>query len=241
MSTPTYKNLSSLVELDESRRRENSRNGSTETRVYIAQYSVCVAAQKAYNTIGTGDLAGYLIQSSTVEPMRGLMGKLVDVWSAGGDDGNPETNPLPSDQVSVTGTNQSPRTERHVRYVGLATIAGEIERIETAIKGSSQGQRDTAYSALSALGKELVDKIRAGNEAFYLATLSYSWVTHSYSLPTMYRGGWVESPGGPLAGYFVGSIAWLRASDDLQYNNGIWALTRTWLGADAWDTDLYSA
>ena len=240
MSTPTYKNLSALVELDESRRRENSQNGSTETRIYIGTYAVAAAAQKAYGTIGTGDLSGYLIKSSTVEPMRGLLGKLVDVWSAGGEDGNPSTNPLPSDQVSVSGTNQSPKTERNPRYLSLETIAGELERVETAIKGSAQGQRDAAYSALSATGQELVDKIRRGNESYYLASLSYSWVTHSYTLPTMYRGGWVEAPGGPLAGYFVGDIAWLRTSDDLQYSNGIWALTRTWLGADAWDADLYS-
>ncbi|TXH10000.1 MAG: hypothetical protein E6R03_15975 [Hyphomicrobiaceae bacterium] len=238
MSNPTHLNLTSLIEQPESRARENG-DAQTEARIYIADYDTCKAAQKTKNTVGTGDLAGYLIRTSKVEPIRGLAAKLIDVWVAGGDDADPESNPLPADEVNVTGTNQSPKTERHPRYISLAAIAGEMDRVDSAIKGGTKPERDAAYNALSTLGKELVTKIRNGNEAYYLATLTYSWATHSYTLPTMYRGGWVEAVSGPLSGYFVGTISWLRAADDLSYSNGIWRLTRTWLGADAWDSQLY--
>lgn len=242
MSTPTFKNLSSLVEQPDSRSREWTRDGGLiETRIYVAEYDVAVAGQKSPYTVGTGDLTGFIIRSSTVQAMRPLLGKLVDVWQAGGEDGDPEANPLPSDTVSVSGTNQSPKTERHPRYISLASIAGELGYVEDALRGATPTKRDDAYAELSALGQELVDKIRAGNESFYMASLRYSWTSYYYTAPTMYRGGWVEPPGGPLAGYFVGSISWLREADDLNFDGNFWQLTRNWLGGPngSWDNQLY--
>lgn len=240
MSSPTHKNLSALIEQPDSRRRENG-DKQTEVRIYIADYDTCKAAQKVKNTVGTGDLTGYIITTSIVEPIRGLAAKLIDTWVAGGDDGNPETNPLPSDEVALSATNQSPRTERHPRYISLAGIEDELANVETATRSQNKTERNAAYAALSVLGKELVDKLRAGNESYYLATLRYSWATHSYVAPTSTSGGYIESVGGPLKDYFVPGIQWLREADNLDYSGGIWRLTRSWLGARdfSWDTDLY--
>jgi hypothetical protein len=206
-----------------------------------------VAAIKTVDTLGSGDLTGYILRSSIVDRSKGDIGKLTDVWAVGGDDADPGDAPLPADEVAVSATNQSPRTERHPRFAHLAAIADELGNVEDALRAPSPTERAVAYSLLSATagsllgGKALVDKIRAGNEAYYLATLRYSWATHSYGVPNSTRGGYVETISGPLASYFTGSISWLREADDLQWSNGIWRRTRSWLGADAWDADLYPA
>jgi hypothetical protein len=237
MSSATLKNLGSLIEQPESRSRNWSKEGLTETRIYVAEYAVAKAAQKPPGTIGSGDLAGFVIRSSNIESIRGLAARLTDVWSYGGDDGDPEVNPLPADEVALQATNQSPKLERHPNY---ATLTGaQFDLVDLAIKAATDAERAAAYAALPTLGKELVDLIRAGNESYYLATLRYSWVTHSYSLPSSTRGGYVETVGGPLASYFIGTIAWLREADNLDYQNGIWRRTISWLGADAWNADIY--
>lgn len=238
MSSPTHKNLSSLIEQPDSRRRENGDN-NTEVRIYVAEYEVCKAAQKARNTVGTGDLTGYLIRSSVVEPIRGLAARLIDTWVAGGDDADPETNPLPADEVSVVATNQAPSIERHPKYISLTPDV--LKLVDDACKAPNAPTRAQVYAQLNATAKELVDLIMGGHQTFYLATLRYTWSTHYYSAPNSYRGGWVEAPGGPLAGYFVGSISWLREADDLQQQDGIWRLTRNWLGGSHgnWSNKIY--
>jgi hypothetical protein len=239
-STPTYKNLDALLEQPESGRIEVSRSGRLLTKIYKAKYSVCTAAIKSVDTVGSGDTLGYLVRTSTVERSKGSLGILTDVWAAGGDDADPGDTPLPADEIGINPTNQAPRTERHPRYVSLAGISGELANVEDALRGTTATARAVAYSLLSATGKELVDKIRAGNESYYLATIRYSWATHSYSAPTSTRGGFRQSISGPLASYFTGTIEWLREADDVQYSNGIWRRTMSWLGADKWDAQIYA-
>lgn len=237
MVTPTYKNLDILIEQPESGRVESA-DSRTITKIYRAKYSVCVAAIKFKGTLGSGSLLGYEIRSSSVERERGDLGRLTDVWSAGGDDADPETTPLPQDEVAITANNLSPRLERHLKYSSLT--AAEFQKVDDAVRAPNASQRDAIKATLSTLGRELVDKITKGNESYYLATLRYSWVTHSYTVPNSTRGGYIDTiAGSPLAGYFLGTISWLREADNLEYSNGIWRLTRSWIGADAWDSDLY--
>ena len=246
-STPTYKNLDALIEQPESGRIEITRSGRLFTKIYASKYAVCVAALKAVDTLGSGTTSGYIIRSSSVDRTKGDLGKLTDVWAAGGEDADPGTLPLPADEVGVNATNQAPRTERHPRFAHLASIPGELANVETALRAQDETARTTAYNALSSTsgsvlgGKALVDKIRAGNESYYLATLRYSWATHSYGVPSSTRGGYVDTLSGPLASYFSGTISWLREADDVQYSGGIWRKTLSWLGADGWDSDLYPA
>lgn len=234
-STPTYKNLTALIEQPNSGGIKYGERLQI-TKIYKGKLADCIADALARGTVGTGDLAGFVVAESTVTPERGGLGVLTIVWESGG---SGASTPLPSDEVQVTPTNQSPRVERHPSFASLAAIDGELANVETACRAQNSAERNTAYATLSALGKKLVDKIRAGNESYYLATLRYSWATHSYTVPTTTRGGYVEAIGGPLASYFSGGIVWLREADDLQYSNGIWRRTISWLGADAWDADLY--
>lgn len=236
-STPTHKNLSSLVEQPDSGRIESAAQRRM-TKTYIATRAVALAALKTKGTLGSGDTSGYVLESSTYSPRKGDQALLTDVWVAGGDDADPESTPLPPDEVGVSGTNQGPRIERHPRYVSLT--AANLLLVDKAVKSPLADERAAAYADLSATGRELVDKIRKGNESYYLATLRYSWATHSFTIPSSTRGGYVDTISGPLASYFVGSISWLREADDLQLINGIWRLTSSWLGADSWDAQIYA-
>jgi hypothetical protein len=237
VSTPTYKNLTALIEQPESGAVEYG-DITILTKVYRGTYANCLADALSKGTAGSGATAGFQVQKSTVVRERGDIGKLTIVWEANGSGGGD----VPPDEVAVSPDNQSPRIERHPMFISLETIADELALVEDASRSQDQTTRDAAYAKLSDLGKKLVDKIRRGNETYYLAGLRYAWVTHYYTTPTMYRGGWIESPGGPLTGYFSGDIGWLREADDLQYSNGVWRLTRSWLGAPNmhWDAELYS-
>ena len=208
------------------------------TRTYVGIYSVCAAATWYKGDAGSGAEAGFQVASCTITKERGNHGKVVVVWESGGSGSG---QPLPLDEVAISPSNQNPRTARHPLYSSLT--AADLQNVEDACLKQSATERAAAYAALGATGQQLVDKIRLGNESYYLAALRYSWATHSYSIPTTTRGGYTESISGtPLSGYFVAGISWLREADDLQYSNGIWRRTRSWLGAadGHWDADLYA-
>lgn len=211
---------------------------TTRTRTYVGIYSVCEVAPWYKGDAGSGAESGFQVATCTITKERGNHGKVVVVWESGGEGSG---QPLPLDEVAVTPTNQNPRLERHPRYVSIGDA--EMANFETATRSTENYKRDAAFAALSTLGKELALFVRKGNESFYLATVRYSWATHSYSVPTSTRGGYIESISGtPLSGYFVSGITWLREADDLQYANGIWRRTRTWLGAPDghWLAEIYA-
>lgn len=243
-STPTYKNLSALIEQPNSGGIKYS-DRKQVTKIYKGLYADCEADALAKGTAGSGALTGFLVSESTVVPERGGLAVLTIVWESGGSDGS---TPLPPDEVGVQPDNAAPRTERAVMFRPLDTQTVGTEAVMdivfAAVHAQNKAARDTELAKLSGntLALKLVEKIRQGNESFYLASLRYVWATHYYALPTMTRGGYIDSPGGPLAGYFVSDIAWLREGDDLQYSNGVWRLTRSWLGTPNghWDSDLYS-
>ena len=211
---------------------------STITRTWVGIYSVCEAVTWYKGDAGSGAESGYQVAEVTITKERGNAGKVVVVWESGGSGSG---QPLPLDEIAVAPTNLQPRTARHPLYSSLS--AADLQKVEDAVLKQTSTERDAAYAALGSTGKQLVDKLRLGNESYYLASLRYSWATHSYSIPTTTRGGYVESISGtPLSGYFVSGISWLREADDLQYSNGIWRRTRSWLGAadGHWDSDLYA-
>lgn len=64
-STPTHINLSTLIERPDSGKIDSG-NQRRLTKLYTSTRSVVEAALKIKGTIGTGDLAGYLIE--TIKP-----------------------------------------------------------------------------------------------------------------------------------------------------------------------------
>lgn len=207
-----------------------------QTRAYhcLFSYGESQLGNFAKGTAGTGGQAGYTVGDSALTKQRGNIGLLTVNWEASSASSG---QPLPGDEVNVSATNQSPRTERHPAFATLT--AAEFKQVADALAAPDAKLRKPIYDLLPALGKSLVDIIIKGNESYYLATLRYQWTTHSYTIPNSTRGGYVEALSGPLASYFTGTIVWLREADDLQYANGIWKRTRSWLGADQWNATLY--
>lgn len=253
-SSPTHKNLGSLIEKPESARYQFTKTGVVQTRIYGGTRALCLSSAPAYGTLGTSDQLGYYVENTEVVPKKGEQAELIVTWRTGSPDGSGGdggvTN-LPVDEVSVTPMNQSPQLERHPRYAWMESSTVTVDGVDypafAAIRNAAQASnptdratwRDALVDASLVDGIEAVSKLDMGQESFYLATLRYTWATHFWSPPIITRGGYRQSPLGPLAGYFVADIDWLREADDLQLSGGIWRLTRSWLGADVWDTDLY--
>lgn len=244
MSSPTHKNLDSLIEQPESGALEIGGGKITRTRIYAAKLSVCESNVVFEGAAGSGDESGYVVSRCSVTPLGSEQGQLTIVFEAAGS-GSGAT--LPPDEVSVQPDNQNPRVERHPIFKPLEgqTVSGEsvLAIVQSAVLAQDSAARTSQTDKLDTnpLAQKLVEKLLRGQESFYMATFRYSWATHSWSVPSISRGGFRQSPLGPLAGYFVSDIDWLREADDLQYNNGIWRWTRTWQGAPGatFDVDLY--
>lgn len=119
-----------------------------------------------------------------------------------------------------------------------------------------------------ALAKELVTKLKRGEDTFYLAGFRVTWSQYFFLPPLMCTGGFIESPvQGGLPFYFWSAnggpdglnilealaavqnpnlygqgLSWLRQCDHLTYQRTWFKQTHTWIGGPAgqWDTQLYS-
>jgi len=246
-STPTYKNVDALIELPDSGAilLQNKRQ---LTKRFKGKYADCSADALPTGTLGTGGLEGYKVAQSAVKPERGGLAVLEIAWEKTASEGD---IPLPQDEVSLSPDNLSPRIERHAMFRPLdgAIIGagGEAEYVMDVVYNATHAPDYLTRKlhldklATTPLALKLVEKIRAGNESFYLVGLRYVWSTHFYNVPSSTRGGFSEVPGGPLGPYLAGNIDWLREGDNLDFSGGIWRLTRSWLGAPNghWDVDIY--
>lgn len=250
-SNPTYKNLDALVEQPDS--------GSIEitdrvvlTKRYRAKYAVCMANLPSRGSIGTGDTAGYLVDSATVTRERGDMGLLTVKWAAGGgsDEGG---QPLPADEFRVSPIEINPNIRVHPWYKPLkdvaintepvlAIIKRAVEHEDPALMRQEAGKLNVLDPDLLARANSLMKKLRDGNDAYYFAGVRYIWTSYHWTTPDITIGGYTESPGGPLAGYFHPSFSFLRESDALDTDSGAYRLTRSWLGSTdgRWEEDIYS-
>ena len=260
-STPTHKNLSALIEQPDSGAIESG-DTRTVTKVYMATYEVCKAAVKTKGTLGTGSdssgLAGYVLKKSSVTKSEGEQGKLVDIWEAGGADGNPELTPLPPDEFDLVGVDLNPSVEKNHGFrhaIAYATRYNKAGVAGTTIEHKSllawvrqagllvdgDNASEVAYQALNNIyaadptevAKQealvLADLLRRGIGNFYAASLEYVWTQYSFFKPSFSRGGEIEVPGGPLAdGIAALNLSCLRRADGLHFNGSIYSLTRKW-------------
>lgn len=120
------------------------------------------------------------------------------------------------------------------------------------------------------LALELVDKLRRGEDTFYLAGFRVTWSQYFYLPPLMNPGGYIENPvdNGGLPYYFWSDnqapngndiltflaaqvnpnfysqgLSWLRQCDHLSYQRTWFKNTHTWVGGPLgqWDLDLYGS
>ena len=127
-----------------------------------------------------------------------------------------------------------------------------MEKIRAAVFSADDVAAKIARQWIDSLGssdadvqaKKLYKLLNKGVTNFLKSAFVYSWVLHSATEPTVYQGGYIETPGGPLEGVIADlELTALRLADDLSFSGGIYKLTRSWLCADSahWDADLYTA
>lgn len=253
-SSPTHKNLDALIEQPDSGKMVFSKGKVTQTRIYVAKYTVCVAASLGYGTVGTGQQFGYTVGECTVDAIGAEQGKLTIVWEAGGPDGGDSGQPLPPDEWNTQPQDLQPRVERTPGFTNLSRAQSRL----CANAASPDQSGDTAWQTLidqynadpngpggngaNAAAVVLADFLRRGIESKYQAAKTYNWILNSFAPFDELLGGWAENPGGPGIGYQPANLSWLRLADAQSYSGGIYQLTRTWLGGPDghWDPILYS-
>jgi hypothetical protein len=226
---------------------------STYIRKYAGLYDPTVLLSiLPRGTFGTGGMAGWVVADCRAErhPDKKSLGILTLTWEAGG---AYATIPLPIDEFDVQPQELYPKIERHPIFKTPVQItADSCSDAYAVVYGSNKANRKDAKKIIDnytdadqkALAIKLYTKLKNGEETYYKSAIRYSWHQHSYTLPTLSVGGAIETPGGPLAGYFYG-LDFLRLADSLMpagINGSMYKRTRTWLGALAgyWDDELYS-
>jgi hypothetical protein len=242
-SIPTWSSAGFLTEAPESGSIVSDSRGQFLQQIYHGTRAQCEASVVAWGAYGTGALANYTCDRCAVIPQKGDAARMEITWlrpAGGGGGGGGDV--LPPDEYDLVPDDASPRIERHSKF---KTMTGLQRRkaIDVATKSyepteAGEAQRAAEYNAMTELQRLLYDKIAEGHETFYFSGWRYTWTAYSWVVLPLVGGGYVESPGGPLAG-FISSGVWLRLKDSLSVRNGIFAITHTWLGAEAWDEDIY--
>jgi hypothetical protein len=242
------------------------------TDVLYGPIAACYAAQPPRGAFGTSNFnsmginrVGWVVSQSTVNNMRGGIGKLTIVWEAGG---AYATMALPVGDFSLKPQELYPKIERAGCFAGITAttlnivynavysstkasgaILGGESVLTTQIADGKNGYTAATYADQLALAQKLLAKLLKGEETFYLAGWRYTYETFSYTMPTVTPGGTPGTPGGPLAGSLPSGVSWLRLADDIDpagVAGSMYRLNITWLGGPIfggvgyWDSDVYA-
>lgn len=227
--------------------------------VYEGTYANCWAGLLARGTYGTGSRAGWVVTNCQIDPLRGAKGKLTISWEPGG---YWASMPLPCDDFDIEIMELYPRIERN-KLFNDKSCGGSAPDITTAMLSlvysaihahtpeARQTQEQRVYNYpdrwQSDMGIVLLDKLRKGEETFYLAGMKYTWWFFTYTVPALSRGGVIEFPFGPGAvpNCLPQDYSWLRLCDVMKpvgVNGSMFKTVRTWMGGPAghWDSDIYT-
>lgn len=184
-------------------------------------------------------LAGvFCVEQSSVDNDRGGIGTATVkyVW----------LNSVPPDEWNVTPVEDNPPIERHTFFSALTSDDFKKARA-SFLAAQAQGQTsiDNAIAGTTnaTLTQKLINKWLKGEETFYNAAARYQWKAYYTSMSgvILRRGGYIEVPGGP--GVLPPNYVWLRQADEDGWNNGLYWVSRSWLGYPdflaGWDTDIY--
>lgn len=153
---------------------------------------------------------------------------------------------VPPEEFALTPFEINPKIEKH-KYFKTLTDADRktAKQAFNAASAAAQATLDAAVSAKlnSALMTSLINKWLKGEENYYLAGFKFQHTLYFTTSPSTDPGGYIQDPFGSFSGYVSGAgLSWLRQADEVCWNNGLWKVTRTWIGGPAgnWDTDLYA-
>lgn len=189
-----------------------------------------------------GTSGTFYVEEAICEPDRGGKGVATVTYSLASG-----TGAVPADEFSLSPFEINPALESHSYFSSLtADDLSKARARHTAPTASGKTSLDNAIDAVAnkTLVNKLLQKWDRGNETYYLAGYHFTHTLHFTACPTLSAGGFIQDPFGAFSGYVLGAgLSWLRQADELVWSNGLWKLTRSWLGAPAghWDTDLYSS
>lgn len=221
---------------------------------YIQEFEGAKNAIFTYcNMFSRGSLwtiAGYggafWVEETTITPSKGnkSVGRITYAW----------TGSVPPPEWSITPFEINPALPRHPFFAALTS--DQIQQVyqdfqTTNAQGLAALAAAIAASPNKTLQGALLTKWIQGKETWYLAGFKYVWSQFYTSFSgTVLRGGYRENPilsvngAGPGSSYVPQGSGWdyLRDADEMVWSNGLFRVTRTWIGAPGgiWDTDLYT-
>src|SRR5262245_26533872 len=110
MATRTWVGTNDLFEAVDSGRVERAEK-TTLTKVYWGDYPDCLDGSLPKGTVGGGLYTGYVVRQSTVDRLRGDVGRLTIIWEAGGPDGDVDL--LPPDRANLQSQDLNPSAEKN--------------------------------------------------------------------------------------------------------------------------------
>jgi hypothetical protein len=182
--------------------------------------------------------------TSTSRGAAGLFVLTIRYDAAG--DGNPiQGTQLPEDEISIELEKVEQSLRKLNRYVwdGSAGVSDTLHAdIKTLLETDIDGDAWTsAYGRVSVnpLAEELWTKLERGQTHYVLYVPVVRIVEHYWLPPSgLSAGGYIESPPNDTVTPPPGE--YLREGDQLTFNGSTWQLTKKWIGAPEWDTDVYA-
>jgi hypothetical protein len=184
------------------------------------------------------------VEDATVEHERGGKGFVTVTYSAASVSGG-GGSVLPPDEFALTPFEINPPIEQNNAF---STLTGhELHLARGAFLAPSASARTDYLNhinghANSDMIMKLLDHWFAGRETYYLCGYTFSHTLHFATSPAASSGGFIQAPFGAFSGYVtMAGLSWLRKADEVVWSNGIWRVTRSWLGGPIgyWSTDLY--
>jgi hypothetical protein len=195
--SPKWVGTSTITESPDSRLTEYSER-ICFTQVYEGSYDNCVANLLSRGTAGTptGTVGTWIVESSNLRRMRGQKGQLTIRWQG--------AVVLPPQEASITPENLAAPLARNPMFLSLNVNA--LNAVQRAFNAPNVTAENTALASLGKtdnpeLARTLFEKMRRGQEVYYLPSLRYSWTSFyaTGSQPAINLGGYIETPGGPFS------------------------------------------
>jgi hypothetical protein len=198
--TPKWVGTSTLTESTQTRASPNTANASPLPRSYEGTYDDCrrrtssPAAPPAHPPAPVGT---WIVESSNhPTDQRPKRAQLTIRWQG--------AVVLPPQEASITPENLATPLARNPMFLSLNVNA--LNAVQRAFNAPNVTAENTALASLGKtdnpeLARTLFEKMRRGQEVYYLPSLRYSWTSFyaTGSQPAINLGGYIETPGGPFS------------------------------------------
>ncbi len=212
---------------------------NTATGVYRGPYATLRRIQPQWGALGTGDFAGFFVETSELIKEKGGKGVLTVNFTT--DDTPPPRPSCEFEKIDIP-------IEQNPRYADLFNDADQggkyMALIDDALRASTQADRAQALARINAVSgdsvtlMEIYNKKRRGHDTYWMFAPVASIIESFVAPPLPMKGGFEEMPDSRIP-YSMG-WKWLRMGDKLTRPSGrFWELQKLWQGCHVIDSDLY--